>query len=60
MMRNGTLTMTEQCWTATITKIDGGVVVTSVTQPVRPDGKRNSAKFINPTYLVRDNGTEYN
>lgn len=52
--------MTEQCWTATITKIDGGVVVTSVTQPVRPDGKRNSAKFINPTYLVRDNGTEYN
>ena len=55
--------MTEQCWTATITKIDGGlregVAVTSVTQPVRPDGKRNSAKFINPTYLVRDNGTEY-
>lgn len=45
-------------------KIDGGlregVVVTSLTQPVRPDGKRNSAKFINPTYLVRDNGTEYN
>lgn len=37
-----------------------GVVVTSLSKPVRPDGRRNSAKFINPAYLVRDGGTEYN
>lgn len=38
-----------------------GVVVTSVTRPVTPAGRRNSAKFINPEYLMRgDDATEYN
>lgn len=38
-----------------------GVVVTSTTQPVAPNGRRNSAKFINPAYLVRGgDATEYN
>lgn len=36
-----------------------GVCVVSLTQPLKVDGTRNIAKFINPNYLCRGNGTEY-
>ena len=37
-----------------------GVVCMGLEQFRRPDGNRNVAKFINPDYLIRPKGTEYN
>lgn len=36
-----------------------GVCVVSLTQPLKVDGTRNIAKFINPEYLLRKSGTEF-
>ena len=42
------------------THVREGVVCMGLNQFRRPDGNRNVAKFINPDYLTRPKGTEYN